>query len=173
MGIYVFKHILTNWIKVGYTSEINPYTRLKICGFNDLVCPDELKNKLYYNQLELLHWFPYLNNKIERHFHVLYKDKGIGEFYEINYLNNILIFLREIGYESNNILFDNWVRELCFEINIKNTNLKNDIKNKSGMVWDKNETSKLSILVDNNIPIREISRILKRTKRAIWFKINC
>ena len=88
MGIYIFVHEDLKWIKVGHTTYINPYNRLLEGGFNSSVCPEELKNKLYYNNVKLEYWFPNLEINVEREIHKKFKTtEENGEFYRIELLN--------------------------------------------------------------------------------------
>ncbi len=163
MGVYIFKHKNNKYIKLGHHKSENPYMRLLNGGFSSNICPDELKNNVYYNDMELLYWFENANIEIEKSIHKIYKDSIIGEWYNIEFLNEILEIIKcKGGIES----------EICIEYYndfiIKNT----EVLNNHGTSWDADNKSRLKRLLNNNIPINNIAQIMGRSITSIQLMIS-
>ncbi len=96
MGVYIIKSIHSNWIKVGHhkISEKRPsvYYRYLNRGFYSCICPSDIKDKVSFDDIELLYWFPNLNSSDENRIHkyLKYWYSSIGEWYDFDILNNIL-----------------------------------------------------------------------------------
>lgn len=103
MGIYVIKSKYSNWMKIGHHKvterKPNAYFRYINRGFYSCSCPKEIEDKVSFDDLELIYWFPNLNIKIERELHLYLKNNKIlylcnkGEWYnELNLdeIKNIL-----------------------------------------------------------------------------------
>jgi hypothetical protein len=96
MGVYIIKSIHSNWIKVGHhkISEKRPsvYYRYLNRGFYSCVCPTDIKDKVSFDDVELLYWFPNLNSSDEHRIHkyLKYWYTSIGEWYDFGVLNNVL-----------------------------------------------------------------------------------
>ena len=96
MGIYIIKSLHSNWIKVGHhlITEKRPsvYYRFINRGFYSVVRPNEIKDKVSFNDLELIYWFKNLNIEDEEKLHtqlrLLYEYNG--EWYKYENLNEIL-----------------------------------------------------------------------------------
>jgi len=102
MGIYIIKSIHSDWIKVGHhkITEKRPsvYYRYINRGFYSCKCPQEIKGKVGFNDLELLYWFENLDieNEINLHkqLNLLYEFEG--EWYKFNKIQEIVnIILNE------------------------------------------------------------------------------
>ena len=93
MGLYVVKSKTENWWKIGHhkitNRRPNVYFRFIRRGFYSCVHPDILNNKLGFEDVELIFWFPNLNTCDELDLHKflskmnskIYTTK-IGEWYE-------------------------------------------------------------------------------------------
>ena len=103
MGIYIIKSKYNNWIKIGHHKvtkrKPNAYFRYINRGFYSCSCPKEIEDKVSFNDLELIYWFPNLNIKIERELHLYLKNNNTlylcnkGEWYNelnIDEIKNIL-----------------------------------------------------------------------------------
>jgi hypothetical protein len=96
MGVYIIKSIHSNWIKVGHhkISEKRPsvYYRYLNRGFYSCICPSDIKDKVSFDDIELLYWFPNLNSSDENRIHkyLKYWYSSIGEWYDFDILNNVL-----------------------------------------------------------------------------------
>ena len=93
MGVYVFRIIDTDWIKVGHhkvtASRPNVYYRVAARGFHSLVHPPELEGRLGIEHMELLAWFPTLGLRHETDAHEACKT-NYGEFHNISDLETVL-----------------------------------------------------------------------------------
>ena len=116
MGVYIFRSKHGHWIKVGHhkvrAQAPNVYYRVIRRGFYSCKRPDEIKDRVGFDDLELLHWYPNLTSKDEHILHSLFRSKyeHIGEWYLSCYLNNIVDTIEEYGgkseYPSNEDLED-------------------------------------------------------------------
>jgi hypothetical protein len=96
MGIYIIKSLHSNWIKVGHhkITDRRPsvYYRFINRGFYSVICPIEIKNKVSFNDLELICWFENLDiideKKLHHQLRLLYKYEG--EWYKYENLNDII-----------------------------------------------------------------------------------
>jgi hypothetical protein len=96
MGIYIIQSLHSNWIKVGHhlITEKRPsvYYRFINRGFYSVVRPNEIKDKVSFNDLQLLYWFKNLDITDEENLHkqlrLLYEYKG--EWYKHENLNDII-----------------------------------------------------------------------------------
>jgi hypothetical protein len=97
MGVYIFKHKHSIWLKVGHHYGNNPYERLLHGGFSSNICPYQIRGKTYYDDMELLFWFNNLNIDDEKEIHLrLGKIKENGEWYEMN-IDIIVQVIQNIG----------------------------------------------------------------------------
>jgi hypothetical protein len=96
MGIYIIKSLHSNWIKVGHhlitEKRRSVYYRFINRGFYSVVRPNEIKDKVSFNDLQLLYWFKNLDITNEENLHkqlrLLYEYKG--EWYKYENLNDII-----------------------------------------------------------------------------------
>ena len=96
MVIYIIKSIHSDWIKIGHhqitKKRPSVYYRYINRGFYSVICPNEIKDKVSFNDLELICWFKNLNildeEKIHQQLKLLYEYNG--EWYKYNNLNDIL-----------------------------------------------------------------------------------
>jgi hypothetical protein len=89
MGVYIIKSKHSNWVKIGHHKiterRPNVYFRYIHRGFYSCMCPTEIKEKVSFEDLELLYWFDNLNLQDEKNIHqyletLYYK---CGEWYKI------------------------------------------------------------------------------------------
>lgn len=66
MGVYIFKSKHGPYIKVGHYQGRNAWSRVAHRGFYSCVCPEEIRDRVSVNDLELVAWFPELTKKEER-----------------------------------------------------------------------------------------------------------
>ena len=172
MGIYIFKHRYTNWIRVGNYSKGNPYMRLLRGGFDSTCCPDEIKGYTNYMYMDLLYWFDNLSNEVENLLHGCFfrREKPYGkEWYTIENLENILNFLIGSGGINNcdiimsPDLYSDFIKTNEYFSSFYYMNLKN---------WDKFQIGKLLKFYNNGIPIPIIAMYLGRDPNTIYFKLN-
>lgn len=133
MGIYIIKSLHSNWIKVGHhlITEKRPsvYYRFINRGFYSVVRPNEIKDKVSFNDLQLLYWFKNLDITDEKNLHkqlrLLYEYKS--EWYKHENLNDIIniIYKDYNGYlqmpsidELNNAL--KWCDDLNKKRSLRN-----------------------------------------------------
>jgi len=96
MGIYIIKSLHSNWIKVGHhlITKRRPsvYYRYINRGFYSVVRPKEIKDRVNFEDLQLIYWFTNLELEDEKKLHkqlkLLYDYKG--EWYKSEKLNDIL-----------------------------------------------------------------------------------
>lgn len=103
MGIYVIKSKFTNWYKIGHhkisKKRPNVYYRFIRRGFYSYISPIEIQNRLSFDDVELLFWFPNLNEKDEKHIHILLSNKlqKCGEWFKTEDFNIILNCIQNVG----------------------------------------------------------------------------
>jgi hypothetical protein len=101
MGIYIVKSLHSDWIKIGHhkITDKRPsvYYRFINRGFYSTYRPPELKDKVSFNDVELIYWFENLNMKDEKKLHkklrTLYYH--IGEWYKYENIDNIINVIHE------------------------------------------------------------------------------
>lgn len=95
MGIYIFRSLHAPYIKIGHYRGQNAYCRIAHRGFYSCVCPNEIKNRVSMEDLELIAWFPSLDKKIERLIKQKWKNDRIykkSEWFPENKLQEILSY---------------------------------------------------------------------------------
>ena len=96
MGIYIIKSLHSNWIKIGHhqITERRPsvYYRFINRGFYSVIRPKEIKDKVSFDDLQLIYWFKNLNILDEKKLHqqliILFEYEG--EWYKYDNLSDIL-----------------------------------------------------------------------------------
>jgi len=93
MGVYVFRCLNSDWVKVGHhkltPKRPNVYYRIAGRGFYSCVHPGQLKNRLSIHDVELLAWYPNLGRREERAIHKVCTT-SYGEFHSTGDLITIL-----------------------------------------------------------------------------------
>ena len=93
MGVYVFRSLNSDWIKVGHhkitKARPNVYYRIAGRGFHSCVHPRELEGKLHMHNFELVAWYPQLDRSDERAIHRRCAT-SYGEFHSVNDLDAAL-----------------------------------------------------------------------------------
>ena len=73
MGIYIIKSLHSKWIKIGHhlITDKRPsvYYRFINRGFYSVFRPNEIKDRVSFNDLQLIYWFPNLCMSDERKLH--------------------------------------------------------------------------------------------------------
>jgi hypothetical protein len=101
MGVYVYKSIHIDAIKIGHYCKNNAWSRIAHRGFYSCKCPDEIKEKVSVEDLQLLYWYPKLTPKDEKKLHRdLIEYKICGEWFKSDAINRLL----EIINEENKVL---------------------------------------------------------------------
>jgi len=96
MGVYVYKSNHIDAIKVGHYSNNNAWSRIAHRGFYSCRCPDEIKNKVSVEDLNLVCWYPNLTSKGEKKLHKeLIEYKLCGEWFKGNAIEKILKIITE------------------------------------------------------------------------------
>lgn len=99
MGIYIIKSLYSDWFKLGHHKitkrRPNVYYRYINRRFYSCKCPEEIKNKVSFDDLQLIYWFNNLGLKEEQKIHLQLKQKfnNIGEWYKYNDLEKIINIL--------------------------------------------------------------------------------
>jgi len=107
MGVYIIKSLHTDWFKLGHhkISERRPnvYYRYINRGFYSCKCPEEIKNKVSFDDLQLIYWFINLDINDEDNIHSQLKQNfdNIGEWYKYNDLEKIVTIIEN---EYNGII---------------------------------------------------------------------
>lgn len=95
MGIYVIKSKHADWIKIGHhkvtKSKPSVYYRYINRGFYSCHCPEEIKCKVSFVDLDLLNWFFNLDIESELELHKCLKNQFAheGEWYKYENLEEI------------------------------------------------------------------------------------
>jgi hypothetical protein len=98
MGVYVYKSKHIDAIKIGHYSKNNAWSRIANRGFYSCKCPDEIKDRVSIEDLNLLFWYPNLTPKDEKKLHMDLKEYRLcGEWFKSNAIDKIL----EIIHEEN------------------------------------------------------------------------
>lgn len=96
MGVYVFRSRHIPAVKIGSHGGKNAWGRLRGNGFKSLLKPAELENRVNICDLELLYWFPQMDNMEEFAIHTKFeKYRIIGEWFtaEVVDLISELVFV--------------------------------------------------------------------------------
>ena len=102
MGIYIIKSLHSNWIKIGHhkITDRRPsvYYRFINRGFYSIICPEEIKDRVSFNDLQLIYWYKNLDlsdeKKLHKQLRLLFDYEGEWYKYEnINDIINILILI--------------------------------------------------------------------------------
>lgn len=93
MGVYIFKSRHGPYIKVGHYKGGNAYSRVAHRGFYSCVCPNEIKDRVSLDDLELIAWFPSLTTKEESAIKKRWRISRVGEWYPEELLEPIREFL--------------------------------------------------------------------------------
>ena len=169
MGIYIFKHTLSNWIKIGFTKFSNPYDRIKGNHFNDIICPVDIKYTLCKDNLELFFWMAKLTHTHEQQLHNHFNNIRTGEWYKIHDLHIILDFL------------NNFIKNFNFLIEEEEDNIEENIFNMNINFFD---NDKINLLFLESISKSEskisnfIFHLLQQnnsyfcTEDNIWYKFD-
>lgn len=65
MGVYIFQSLHGPYIKVGHYVGNNPFSRIAHRGFYSCICPNEIRDRVTIDDVELLAWYPHLSKKSE------------------------------------------------------------------------------------------------------------
>ncbi len=96
MGIYIYKSIYIDAIKIGHYSKANAWSRVAHRGFNSCRCPEQLKGKVNIEDLHLLYWYPSLTMKEEQSLHNRLDEYRIcGEWYPSAVIDVITSIIKE------------------------------------------------------------------------------
>ena len=96
MGVYVFRSLDAEWIKVGHhrvtTRRPNVYYRIARRGFRSCEHPCQLVNRLGVDHWELMRWYPTLGRGDERAAHRAC-TVSVGEFHPSSDLARVVACL--------------------------------------------------------------------------------
>jgi len=96
MGVYIFKSIHGPYIKVGHYKGLNAWSRIAHRGFYSCVCPNDIRDRVSVQDMELCAWFPNLTKKEERMVKTKWKLFRIyqkSEWFPDHLYHDILTFL--------------------------------------------------------------------------------
>lgn len=99
MGVYVFRSFHAPYIKVGHYSGKNAFCRISHRGFYSCVCPNEIKDKVSMDDMELVAWFPHQTKKTEQQIKRKWKQDriyGKSEWLPLNKLDQVLHYLENM-----------------------------------------------------------------------------
>ena len=88
MGVYIIKSKHCNWYKIGHhkitSRRPTIFHRYIRRGFYSCICPQEIENKVGFQDIELLYWFPNLDVCHERSIQVELKKtyESCGEWFK-------------------------------------------------------------------------------------------
>ncbi len=95
MGVYIYKSVHIDAIKIGHYSKNNAWSRVAHRGFNSCICPKTIIGKVNVDDLVLLHWYPTLSPKDEKKIHkLLHEYKLCGEWFNgdaIDHISTIIL----------------------------------------------------------------------------------
>ncbi len=90
MGVYIYKSLHMDAIKIGHYCKNNAWSRVAHRGFNSCICPGQIIGKVNVDDVELLYWFPALKPSDEKMFHRILKEFRIcGEWFRIEALARV------------------------------------------------------------------------------------
>ena len=116
MGIYIIKSLHSNWIKVGHhlITKRRPsvYYRYINRGFYSVVRPKEIKDRVNFEDLQLIYWFTNLELEDEKKLQIVkYNRSSLISIFQ-NLISNAIKFrsknrelLIEIGIEEEGIFY--------------------------------------------------------------------
>lgn len=94
MGIYIFKHTVHPYFKVGHYIKSNPYSRVSKRGFRCCLHPAILDGQLMIDHLDLIAWYPHLVTVDEKQLHRVFRtNRRDGEWYHLDKLDAIIAYL--------------------------------------------------------------------------------
>lgn len=99
MGVYVFRSFHAPYIKVGHYSGKNAFSRISHRGFYSCVCPNEIKDRVSMDDMELIAWFPKQKKKTEQQIKKKWKQHriyGKSEWLSSNKLAEIIQYLEQL-----------------------------------------------------------------------------
>jgi hypothetical protein len=155
MGVYVYKSIHINAIKIGNHCTNNAWNRIAYKGFYSCICPEEIKNKVSIHDLTLLYWYPNLTMKDEKIFHKkLHEYKICGEWFRSEAIDK---FLEMVSQENK-----------ALECSKEDALLKR----KKDPEWCNEEIIKLLNLIRKKKTIYEIALEHERTVESINLRLR-
>lgn len=94
MGVYVYQSKHAPYIKIGHYAKSNAWSRIAHRGFDKILHPAVLRERVTVHDLDLIAWYPELTTKDEKRLHKVCKEhQVIGEWFSIAALQNILSLL--------------------------------------------------------------------------------
>ena len=106
MGVYIFRSIHDNFIKVGHYTGQNAWSRVAHRGFYSCLCPDTIRTRVSVDDLELMAWFPALTRKDEASVKKKWKEQrvyGKSEWFPSVLLDEIMCYLQSLGEEDQHM----------------------------------------------------------------------
>jgi hypothetical protein len=101
MGVYVYKSKHMNAIKVGHYCKNNAWSRIARRGFYSCKCPEEIKDKVGIDDVDLLCWYPTLTAKDEKKIHAYLMQYSLcGEWFRSEAVDKIADFITEKNQAS-------------------------------------------------------------------------
>uniref|UniRef100_A0A6C0AQY4 GIY-YIG domain-containing protein n=1 Tax=viral metagenome TaxID=1070528 RepID=A0A6C0AQY4_9ZZZZ len=96
MGVYVYKSKHIDAIKVGHYSNNNAWSRIAHRGFYSCKRPDDIKDKVSVEDLDLLCWYPNLSPKDEKSLHKDLKEFRLcGEWFRSEAIDKLIEIITE------------------------------------------------------------------------------
>jgi hypothetical protein len=179
MGVYVYKSKHINAIKIGHHCKNNAWNRVIYRGFYSCIRPDEIKNKVGFEDLILLCWYPNLTVKDEKNLHKELLDYKIcGEWFTSDAVDKILNVVKD-----ENKVFECSKKEAIKSRIFKKMSL-NDIYHYNHMnkleyytrqndIWNDSEIEQLrNEYSNNNMTVSQIADIHRRTPGSIAYKLK-
>lgn len=77
MGVYVYQSVHAPYIKVGHYQGRNAFSRVAHRGFSSCVCPQEIKDRVAMEDVELVAWFPHQTKKTEQYIKKRWKQHRV------------------------------------------------------------------------------------------------
>ena len=102
MGVYVYKSVHLDAIKVGHYSKSNAWSRIAHRGFYSCICPPAIKDKVSVDDLVLLFWYPNLTAKDEKNIHKYLSVYAIcGEWFTSDALGKLAEHIKDENKASS------------------------------------------------------------------------
>jgi len=101
MGVYVFRSLVSDWIKIGHYKGTNAWSRVAHRGFRSCVCPHDIGTRTTATDLELIAWFPSLTTRDESACKSRWKHDRVGEWLPASKTQDVLDFLESVACHAS------------------------------------------------------------------------
>ncbi len=96
MGVYVYKSIHIDAIKVGHYCKKNAWSRIAHRGFYSCTRPYEIQEKVSVDDFSLICWYPNLTTKDEKKLHKELQDYSLcGEWFRSEAIQKCMSIVKD------------------------------------------------------------------------------